>query len=154
MHEHKTAAETVAVLPLIRQLQRDGHDAAAIASRLQGKFTGRIWSTAAVEAVLERASEALAALPPTVDTSAAPSDLVDPKQPSPPTLNERDGVPTSPRHYDQGWIAEHVWPAIITLRAAGYKTAAAISRELNARGMLAPDGTPWTTIDIRGLLEK
>jgi len=71
-----------------------------------------------------------------------------------PALSEHGRVVTSPRRYDQAWLAEHVWPAIITLRAAGYKTAAAISRELNARGILAPDGAPWTTVDIRGLLQE
>jgi hypothetical protein len=152
LQEHKTAAETAAVLPLIRQLLRDGHDAGAIASRLQGKFTGRIWSRAAVEAVIERTGEALALLPAAVNTVAAPGDLASPDEPSLPTLDEHHLVAASPRRHDEAWLAEHVRPAIVTLRAAGYKTAAAISRELNARGILAPDGTPWTTVEIHSFL--
>ena len=41
LQEHKTAAAAAAVLPLILQLQREGHDAGTIASKLKGKFTGR-----------------------------------------------------------------------------------------------------------------
>jgi DNA invertase Pin-like site-specific DNA recombinase len=150
LQEHKTAAETAAVLPLIRQLQKDGHDAGAIASRLQGKFTGRIWSRTAVEAVLECAGEALAMLPAAVNAAVAPGDLVTAEES--PTLNGHDLVATSPRCYDQAWLAEHVWPAIITSRAAGYKTAAAISLELNARGILTPDGIPWSTKEVDRLI--
>jgi DNA invertase Pin-like site-specific DNA recombinase len=151
LREHKIGAETVAVLPLILQLQRDGHDASAIASRLQGKFTGRIWSKAAIEAVLEHAGGALATLPAAIDNAAAPGDLTAAKS-LPLGLDGHDLVATSPQCYDRAWVAAHVWPTIITLQANGYKTAAAISHELNARGILTPDGIPWCTKEVHRLL--
>jgi hypothetical protein len=152
LRTHKVAAEAVAVLPLIRQLQMAGYDTGAIARRLQGKGTGRIWSKAAVEAVLARAGKALAELPAAVNARVAASN--------PPAVEEVS-LPSPEVHYlavpsaryDEAWLVEHVRPAIITLRAAGFKTAAPISRELNARGIIPLDGVPWTTPEVHRILK-
>jgi hypothetical protein len=151
LQKHKTAAERAAVLPLIHRLRKDGHEAGAIASRLQGKFTGRIWSEAAIQEVLEHAGGALATLPAAIDNAAARGDLTGAKS-LPLALDGHDLVATSPQCYDRAWVAAHVWPTIITLQANGYKTAAAISHELNARGILTPDGIPWCTKEVHRLL--
>jgi putative DNA-invertase from lambdoid prophage Rac len=151
LQEHKTAAVAAAVLPLILQLQRKGDDTSTIASKLKGKFTGRAWSTAAVEAVLERAAEALAMLPAPLDTEPAPGDT---NGPSRTTLNGYQPVVASSCAYDEAWLAEHVWPAITNLRAAGYKTAGAISHELNARGIPTPSGIPWATKEVNRLMHR
>jgi hypothetical protein len=151
LQRHKTAAERAAVLPLILRLRREGHEAGAIASRLQGKSTGRIWSKAAIEAVLEHASGALATLPAAIDNAAAQGDLTAAKS-LPLGLDGHDLAATLPQCYDRAWVDAHVWPTIITLQANGYKTAAAISHELNARGILTPVGIPWCTTEVHRLL--
>ena len=92
LQEHKAAAEAVAVLPLIRQLQMEGYDPGAIASRLQGKGTRWMWSKAAVEAVLGRAGETLAELPAPVSTAAAASDPAAVNEASSPKHDEHHNV--------------------------------------------------------------
>ena len=149
LQEHKTAAAAAAVLPLILQLQREGDDTGTIASKLKGKYTGRAWSTAAVEAVLERAAEALAMLPAPLNTEAAPGDT---NGPSRATLNGYQPVVAASCAYDEAWLIEYVWPAITALRAAGYKTAGAICHELNARGVPTPNGIPWAATEVDWLI--